>query len=178
MNRLPASVLWQRIARRLGPFGFAGIALLLCGLALVAWAQAMKRQAVDLESLAQAARVRARAPVGLEAAPPSWRAFAAALPQSDQTIEDLREVFAAAQRNKVSLPKGDYQMVGDPGSPLITYTATFVVRERYGAIKDFTADVLRSLPNAALSDLRFERPDAGAPALDVRVRFTLVYRAV
>ncbi|MDH5331633.1 MAG: hypothetical protein OEW27_16955, partial [Aquincola sp.] len=87
------------------------------------------------------------------------------------------QVFAAARRYNVNLPKGEYVLKAEPNTPLVSFTATFPVRNEYGAIKAFTADVLTTLPHVSMDDLRLARNDAGTGVLDAVIRFTFVYRS-
>jgi hypothetical protein len=173
--------LWQRLLRRVGAAGLVGLALLLLAAALLAWTPGLLREAAELRETAQARQAAWFERTQHQPAPPSLQAqvdrFSARFPTRAQYAEDLKEVFAAARRHAVSLNKGEYQFVSEPNSPFQTCTATFPVRESYADIKQFTADVLRRLPHAAMDDLRLERSDAGADRLDARIRISLTYRA-
>jgi len=76
----------------------------------------------------------------------------------------------------VELARGEYQLKSEAGTPLVTYTATFPVHTEYGALKQFTGDVLTALPHVSMDELRMARPDAGSGVLDSVVRFTFIYR--
>ena len=56
-------------------------------------------------------------------------------------------------------------------------TATFPIRNDYGTLKDFSADVLTALPHVSMDELRMTRDAAGSASLDAVVRFTLFYRS-
>jgi hypothetical protein len=172
--------LWQRSLRRLGVPGLVGLALLAAALALVASAPSLTHRAEVLDQVAQARDAMLLATGGASAessAQARWRQFSASFPARSQMAEDLRHVFAAAQRSDVSLVKGEYRIVTEANSPFVVYSMTFPVRESYTGIKRFTAEVLRSLPHAEMEELRLERGDAGAAALEARVRISLIYRA-
>jgi hypothetical protein len=102
--------------------------------------------------------------------------FVDGFPPFAQSASDVKQVFAGAQRAHVNLPKGDYLVKADAGSPFITYTATFPVHESYDSLKMFAADVLQALPHAALDELRMARPNTASAVLDATIRFTFVYR--
>ena len=175
------SRLWYRLLRRIGMKGLLGLALLASACALAAWTPRLQRDAVDIRQAATVAQRSLAGAVDMRGRTPSTRQqlqeFAATMPPASQTAADLKVVFAAAQRHNVSLHKGEYQLKVEPNSPFVTYAATFPVKERYSSVKDFAADVLRTLPHAAMEDLRLERSDAGSPMLDARIRITFVYRA-
>jgi hypothetical protein len=172
---------WRRTLRRLGPLGVAAVALLAAAALVAAWIPRLDRQGEQLRE-ALAARLAnsstqrkpppAPVPVGEQV-----REFVAAFPPLTQNAGDLDEVFQSAKRHNVPLLKGEYQFKQDPQAPLATYTATFPVHSQYGALKEFTADVLRALPNASMDELRMTRSDAGSTTLEAVVRFTFVYRS-
>jgi len=170
---------WQRLWRRVGPHGLIGLALLAAATGLLAWTPGLLREAAQLRETAQARQADGRGSV--RPLPPSTaqqlQRFSERFPRRQQNADDLKQVFAAAVRSGVSLVKGEYQFSAEPNSPFETCTATFPVRETYGDIKKFTSDVLRTLPHAAMEELRLERSDAGAAVLDARIRISLYYRA-
>ncbi len=174
--------LWYRLLRRLGTSGMVGLALLASATLLAMWAPRLQHNAAHMQQIAEATQRSFAQTSAARGQVPSTRQqlqeFSGALPLPSRTAADLMEVFAAAQRNRVTLAKGEYQLNIEPNGPVVTYTATFPVKEHYGRIKDFAADLLRSLPHAALEDLRLERSDAGSPLLDARIRIAFVYRGV
>ena len=173
--------LWHRLLRRIGASGLVGIVLLAAAAGLVAWTPGLLREAAALRETAQSRQTALLAAMQGREVPVSpqqqVQQFSASFPKRDQIPQDLKQLFAAARRNDVALNKGEYQFKGEPNSPFVTYAATFPVKQSYADIKKFTSDVLRSLPHAAMEELRLERSDAGATALDARIRITLIYRA-
>lgn len=103
--------------------------------------------------------------------------FVAAFPPLAQSSADLQQVFEAASKHGLALPRGDYQLKVEPNTPLASLTATFPVRNEYGVLKTFTADVLSTLPHVSMDELRMTRSDAGTGVLDSTIRFTFVYRS-
>jgi hypothetical protein len=96
-------------------------------------------------------------------------------PALTQSANDLEQVFALAKRRNIDLLKGDYQLKSEANTSLVSYTATFPVRNEYGALKAFAADVLQALPHVSMDELRMSRADSGSGALDSVVRFTFIY---
>jgi hypothetical protein len=171
---------WQRALRRLGPAGLIGVALLLPALVIALAMPRLDQRADELRSA-----LAAKADTMIRMAPPTRRdistgeqvlEYVAGFPPLTQSSADLDKVFETAKRRNLALPKGEYQLKAEPNSPLVTYTATFPVRNEYAALKDFTADVLTALPHASMDELRMTRPDAASGVLDAVVRFTFVYR--
>ena len=157
------------------------MALLVAALMIAAWIPRLERQGEQLR-LTLATKIAAASRAGRPPPAPvpvgeQVREFIAALPPLTQNASDLEAVFQSAKRRNVALLKGEYQLKQDPQAPLVTYIATFPVHSQYSALKDFTADVLRELPNSSMDELRMTRSDAGSLTLDAVVRFTFVYRS-
>jgi len=179
--RLQILSLWRRALRKIGASGV--IALILLALAAAAGLSiaSLSRRADELRStlITRADEIARKGQSVRRSVSTTEQVgeFVNALPQLSHSAEDLAQVFAAAQRHKMSLPKGEYVLKAEPNTPLVSVTATFPVRHDYGAIKSFTADVLTTLPHVSMDELRMARADAGAGVLDAVVRFTFVYRS-
>ncbi len=180
MSRL-VQRLWQRALRRFGTAGVVALALLVLALAVGLSIPSLNRHSDELrtalvlradEITRNAQPARRRVSSGEQVVE-----FVGAFPQLSQSAGDLEQVFAAARQHNVSLLKGDYQLKAEPNTPLVAFTATFPVRNEYGALKAFTADVLTALPHVSMDELRMARADAGTGVLDSVVRFTFVYRS-
>jgi hypothetical protein len=167
----------QRLRRRLGVVGVLGLLIGLAAVALAAWIPLGMRDSEALAARVAAAAVAPAAParVRLNEGQQLTR-FTEAFPTLSQNAEDLSRMFALAQKNSLKLPKGDYQLSSVPGSPFMTYTVTFPVKESYQLLKRYTSEVLSELPHASMDELRLERSDASARELDARIRFTLTYK--
>ena len=172
--------LWWRTTRRIGATGVVGLALLLLAVAFGASIPGLARRSDELRAtlVSRAEEIARRGPSVRRGVTGGERVgeFVNAFPLLSHSAEDLEQVFAAAQRYGVDLPKGEYLLKAEPNSPLVSFTATFPVRSEYGAIKTFTADVLTTLPHVSMDELRMARSDAGAGVLDAVIRFTFVYR--
>jgi hypothetical protein len=172
-------IAWRRIQRRIGWQGIAALALALLAVGLATWQADVQR---DARAAHQRLLVRRSHPMPVIAAitpangPVAVDEWVAAFPTLAQNAADLAAIFASAERNHVALPKGEYQLKTEAGSPFIVYTASFPVRTTYGALKTFAADVLTALPHAGLEDLQLLRESAGSTELESVVRFTLIYR--
>jgi hypothetical protein len=173
--------LWWRGVRLVGAPGMVALGLLVPLVAIGLSIPGLRHHSDELratlvaradEISRQAKPVRRRLSTGEQIGE-----FVAAFPPLSQSASDLERVFAAAKAHRVNLLKGDYQLKAEPNTPLVSFTATFPVRNDYSAIKAFTADVLSSLPHVSMDELRMTRSDAGAGMLDSVVRFTFVYRS-
>jgi hypothetical protein len=175
-----AQRLWQRALRRFGTPGLLAMALLLPTMVIALSMRSASRNAEELR-----ATLVARAEAIARQGHPTRRRmtdgeqvgeFVATFPPLAQSAADLEQVFDAAKRRGVTLAKGEYQLKAEPSAPLASYSATFPVRNDYGALKAFTADVLTALPHVSMDELRMSRSDAGTGVLDSVVRFTFIYR--
>jgi hypothetical protein len=171
---------WQRSLRGLGWPGLLGALLLIVAAAILAVAPTLRHAVVELQFEVAHRREGLRRPQAPAPEPMTAQErldrYVDGFPPISQNASDLQAVFAGAKRAQVALPKGDYSVKADAGSPFVTYTATFPVHESYAALKMFAADVLQALPHAALDELRMVRPDATGTVLDGTVRFTFIYR--
>lgn len=178
MNR--ASGLWHRLVRRIGFPGIAALLLLVLASLLAIWAFALERQTQKLRTAigAQRAARPATTAAPLRQVPLAEQvdAFVGAFAPLDSSAADLEHVFLSAQQHHIELPKGEYKFKQGVNEPLASYTISFPVHADYGAIRDFSADVLRALPNASMEELRMSRSNADSSVLEAVVRFTLVYR--
>jgi hypothetical protein len=170
------------VQSRLGTAGVVGAALLLAAGVGMALATHAHRQAEWLGAAAEQARTRLaqlgtshvvedRTPAEQLARFQQW------FPPASQSTADLRAIFAAAQAAHVELARGEYSLrVVDGSGGLERFDVILPVKEHYGPVKAFVADVLNKLPHASLDELRVERPGAAAEQLESRVHFTLFYR--
>jgi hypothetical protein len=174
---------WRwRIQRRLGLTNFLVLLMLLAAGLLAAWLPKLNTEnetlRTQLRNVPTVDQTRAPNPPLVQRVPVSTQVgeFVAAFPTMAQGADDLEAIFLSAERHGVRLNKGEYQLKQEAGAPLIALRATFPIKADYRHLKDFTSDVLKTLPHAAMEELRMARSDASNPVLDASVRFSLVYR--
>jgi hypothetical protein len=172
---------WRRAVRATGYSGPAALLLLLLALGIALWLTRLDRdlQRTRAEVSDRASMLRARGAVSLPEPTGDERLaqYIDGFPMPTQMAADLGAIYASAGRNKVDLPKGEYQLKAEPGSPFVTYVVTLPVHAQYGLVKAFASNVLQELPHASLDELRLSRDTSEAETLDAVVRFTLVYRS-
>lgn len=172
--------LWNRVARRYGIYHLLAMGLLLLSLLLGAWVVKLHAQTEAL--LAAISAKRAAQPMALQA--PRRRvpvaeqvdAFVDSFPSLDANADDLERLFQSARQHNVQLPRGEYKFKQEPNEPLSSYTASFPVKAEYSALRDFSADVLDTVPHASMEELRMTRTSADSKLLEAVIRFTFVYR--
>lgn len=172
---------WRRAVRAIGYSGPAALLLLLVALGLAPWLPRLDHdlQRTRAEVSDRTSRLRARGAISLREPSGEERLaqYIEAFPLPTQMAADLGAIYASAGRNKLDLPKGEYELKAEPGSPFVTYIVTLPVHAQYGPVKAFAANVLLELPHASLDELRLSRDSSEAEMLDAVVRFTLVYRS-
>lgn len=95
--------------------------------------------------------------------------FRSAAPLPDQ----LAKLHRIAASHGVTLPRGEYRLVGDADGPLRQYQVTYPITAPYPAIRAFISEALDELPTAALEQVTFERKRIGEVGVEAQVRFTL-----
>ncbi len=99
--------------------------------------------------------------------------FYAFFPTSSGLPDLLSRIQRAARDNGLTLARGEYRLVRDPGFALSRYQITYPVQGSYAQVRGFVNDVLDSVPAAALEEMTLKREDVGEPLLEARVRFSL-----
>lgn len=170
----------RRVVRAIGYSGPVALLLLLASAAIALWLPRLDHdlRRTQAEVSERTSRLRAHGALPLRAPTGDERLaqYIDAFPLPTQMAADLGTIYASAGRHKLDLPKGEYQLKAEPGSPFLTYAVTLPVHAQYGLVKAFAATVLAGLPHASLDELRLSRKAADAEMLDAVVRFTLVYR--
>jgi hypothetical protein len=85
----------------------------------------------------------------------------------------LGQIQRAAQRNELTLAKGEYKFSEERDFRLAAYQVTLPVSGGYAQVRGFVNDVLDAVPAAALEELTLKREAIDDDALEARVRFTL-----
>jgi hypothetical protein len=172
---------WRQLLRLSGAYKIASFVFIGSALVLAAWIPKLVTQGDVLR-----AAVEAKASVKLPSTAPALVSripvgqqigeFVSAFPPLSHQTEDLRAVFQSAKRHNLQLARGDYQFKEEASAPLVVLSATFPLTAEYARIKDFTADVLRTVPNVSMDELRMTRNAAGSTELESVVRFSFVYQ--
>lgn len=173
--------LWRRAVRKFGPLGMAALFFLLLAAALAAWLPQLSTQNGALRAEAQrlAAERPAVAPIRVIRQVPLGQQvgeFLDGFPPLTQNPADIRQVFLIAAEHHVMLPKGEYLFKNEANTPLLTVTMSLPITADYASLKAFSAELLDSVPNASLDELRMTRDEAGSKVLESLVRFSFVYR--
>ena len=157
------------------------VALALCGIALVLWlgprAQMQQRLLHEQAALQRLQHSAPPAPHALQLAQndPAVRmaALRDVLPEPAHAEQQLKTLFALAQRHGVALQTAEYRQSVDRANQLRSWQITVPLHASYSALRGFIEQVLLTMPYAAVNELRFKRDAIGNPALEARLRITL-----
>lgn len=170
---------WRGMQRMLGPFGMAGVGvLLLCAIFYIG----VIRPA-EIEIAAQrdaAARLKSRSPyqsVALDKRGDDLRRFYNLFPTTDKIPGTVERLWRIAAAGKIDLQRGEYRLEA-AGPGLARYRVTLPLRTSYGQIRSFINAVLQETPTAAIEGLRFERKIISETLLDAQIDLTFYFRTM
>lgn len=176
-----AARLLLRLQLALARLGWVRALTALAALAAVlvwsVWLPLLQQRAAGETHALQRAQSAALRPVPL--APPAMAGpdrvaeFYDLLGEQRHAEQQLKTVFALAQKNGVILNAAEYQTSLDKNSHVHEWHIALPVKGTYAALRRFAEQVLLAIPFAALDELRFKREAIAAPLLDARLRFTL-----
>lgn len=132
---------------------------------LLARERALVRQAAALP-------VRPVEPVADHALEDNLLLFRRTLGERRYAEQQVRALFALADKAGLVLRQGEYREAYNQGARLYAYQVTLPVKGNYRAIWDFALQVLRAVPFASLDDIGFTRDAIGEPNVEARLRFT------
>ena len=166
-------------AKRLGPAGLGGLALLVAAVVVVvAVVQPVRHQAVDLQTQLSALDT-ARSTMRDQAQSPVDHAgeFLNRFPTRAELPAVLAAFGASANNAGVTLEQGTYSFQVQKGASLARYVIDLPVKGSYPAIRQFVSDALVAVPAASLDTLRLERREVGEGGVEAALRFTVFVRS-
>lgn len=167
-------LLWRirQWARRLGPAGLLGSALLVLALGLF-FMQArplqlkMHQQQQQLDSLRVAAQTVAATPVASTPDP------LALLPPDSSAAGALGELEQLARAHGFELVRGTYSVAAVNHARLARWQMVLPVEASYPALHAFVAAALERLPNLVLDEVKLKRDRIEDIDLQAELRFSL-----
>ncbi len=165
-------------ARRLGPAGLAGLALLVGAIVVAAVAQPVRERAAGLQAQL-AALDGARATMRDQATSPVDQAgeFLNRFPTRAELPAVVAAFGASANKAGVTLEEGTYTWEARKGASLARYVIDLPVKGSYPAIRQFVSNTLVAVPAASLDTLRLERRDVVEGEVEAGLRFTVFVRS-
>ena len=176
-NTIKAAWLRMRIAlSNASPVALGALLLCTCAAAAIAWL-VPARELVEQERVL-ARRVAALPDAPDHAAPPATddyhlSLFRGALGERRHTGQQVKTLFALAEKSGLVLRQGEYKAAYDRNARLHTYQVTLPVKGSYGAIWQFALGALRAIPFASLDEISFRRDAIGEAQVEARLRLTL-----
>jgi len=166
-------------AKRLGPAGLGGLALLVAAVVVVfAVVQPVRDQALGLQSQLSALDT-ARSTMRDQAQSPVDHAgeFLNRFPTRAELPAVLAAFGASANKAGVTLEQGTYSFQVQKGASLARYVIDLPVKGSYPAIRQFVSDALVAVPAASLDTLRLERREVAEGGVEAALRFTVFVRS-
>ena len=167
-------LLWRirQWARRLGPAGLLGAALLVLALGLFLiqvqpLQQKTLQQTQQLDSLRLAAQSIAPAPIATAPDP------LAMLPPGSSAAGTLGELEQLALAHGFELVRGQYSVAAVNHARLARWQMVLPVEASYPALHAFVAAALERLPNLVLDEVKLKRDRIEDVELQAELRFSL-----
>ena len=160
----------------LGPVLCSAIGLaLIAGVALVSL---LPQRELQAERHRIAMRTALMPPPAQAVAPPvtandNLNLFYDTLGQKRHAEQQVRTLFALADKAGLSLSQGDYKGSYDRNARVHTYQVTLPVRGTYNNVWQFGMLSLASIPFASLDEINFKRESIGDANVEARLRLTL-----
>lgn len=168
------ALVWQlrQWIRRLGVGGLIGIGLLVAALLLQSVQVAAARRAVAQQQDRLDALHRSAAARQAEPAPHAFNPLAM-LPPTGTAARQIGEIEQLARAHGIDLPRGQYNVSPQTGTPLARWQLVLPVDAPYPDLHAFLAAALERLPNLTLDELKLKRERIEDTALQAELRMSL-----
>lgn len=182
---------WMRIRLRLARFwpgwiNAVSLLFFIAGIFVLGWANPLwqkqimdgatsltqLRQRLALSRTALAAAATAPTPT-LPAPHDRLRQFYENAGSARHVEQQIRTMFALAQKNGLVFSQADYKAADDRNGRYATLQITLPVQGNYAAIRQFLEQVLLTIPFASLDDMTLRRDTSVNAVLEASLRFTI-----
>ncbi len=164
----------RAMIRMLGPYGLAGVVLLLLCASL--YFGVVKPAEIELSARQEASkRMKSRSavqPVSIDSRSDDLRRFYALFPSSGKIAPEMQKLWVVAGEYKIDLQQGEYRLESS-GPGLARYRITLPVRATYAQIRQFVGFILKEIPAMSIDGLRFERKKISDTQLEAQIKLTL-----
>ena len=99
--------------------------------------------------------------------------FYEALGERRYAEQQIKTLFAVANRTGLSLDQAEYKSAFDKNSNTNTFQIILPVKGPYPAIREFCEKTLLAIPFASLDEMNFKRDTIANRTLEAKLRFTL-----
>jgi hypothetical protein len=170
--------LWhlQQMAVRLGFAGIAGLAMMLAAALLqFSWIQPAGRELAGMQ--VRLAELREQPPAPQQAGVQQQLArFYRFFPQQEALSQQVRTLHAVTQGQQLSTGRVDYKLSRVSGTPLLRYGVSYALVTDYPALRIYLAELLRTLPNAALEEIELQRSGDNVDLIEAKIGLALYFR--
>lgn len=169
----------QQAIHALGLPGLAGAGLLIIGLMVqLVIVQPHRSEVAQLQSslLAQHKLAQQSPTDGAQAPQAQLDKFYALFPPRSTLSEQLRLLHEVADEQQVDMGQVDYKLSKVSGTPLMRYQISYTVLTDYPALRQYLAQVLLKLPNAALEAVELKRFNEEAEVPETTLNIALYFR--
>ncbi len=166
----------RQIAQSLGSWGLLGISLLVLGFILqVIVIQPVKIEVAQLQS--QLVNIK-KYPQKIKSFEPSQQLALIYdfFPQSSILSEQLKTLHQITDAKELYLGKVDYKLSKVSGTPLERYDISYEITTEYPILRQYIADLLLKLPNAALDSIELQRVKDEGEVPEAKLNIVLYYR--
>lgn len=168
--------LLQRVLGALGPFGIAGLGVLLFSAAF--YLSAVKPAETEITAQREAEQRLVKRtpyqPVSIDSRDDDLRRFYNLFPSIDKIPNEVENLWVVAAEYQIDLLQGEYRLESKGG--LASYRITLPVRASYTQIRNFISFILKEIPTASIDLLHFERKKITEAQLDAQIGLTLYFR--
>ena len=170
--------LWhlQQIAASLGLAGMAGLCMVLAAVLLqFGLIQPAGRELAATQS--ELARLRKQPPAPPQAGDQQQLAqFYAFFPPQKSLSQQVRTLHAVTEQRQLLMGRIDYKLSRVSGTPLQRYGISYGLVTDYPALRVYLAELLRTLPNAALEGIELQRYSDNVHRLEAKIELGLYFR--
>ncbi|CAD5372847.1 hypothetical protein RA210_U230042 [Rubrivivax sp. A210] len=179
---LALSRLRWRLRRWLGLPAFGPLALLaalvLLGLAALAWQQAAVRLEAARTAQAEAQARRQPAAPAADAGRQGAKAFVDSLPPLDELPAVLQALLDLADQQGLRLVRGSYRLQPEPAARFGRYRMNLPLRGDAVRVQRFVELALLAQPALAVESIQFKRLEETGQVIEAQVQWVLFVRGV
>jgi hypothetical protein len=172
----------RRLQFRLGRLGvFAAVLLALAVLELFTGTLPALQSGSELETQLQSLRDTMRdgreIKRGTDDTPAAQiAAFERFFPPMADINHVLGDIYTAADKEKLVLERGEYNLSEESGLAVLRYKINLPVKGPQADIKRFVRRMLRDIPSVSLDSISMQRNNVGEPTVDAQIRLSVFLR--
>ena len=103
-------------------------------------------------------------------------AFERFFPPMANINQVLGEIYSAAEKEKLVLERGEYNLSEESGLAVLRYKINLPVKGPQADIKRFVRRMLRDIPALSLDSISMQRNNVGEPTVEAQIRISVFLR--